>query len=321
MDDGGYRRAELWREPFLKDGRTLTFDAAMAQFRDATGRPGPATWEMGSYVAGQDDYPVAGVSWYEAAAYARWAGKSLPTIYHWSRAADQRAERRRRAGQQLQRQVAAPGRRFGRHHPRRHDRHGRQRERVVPECHRREPLHPRRRVERTASTCSTTRTPCRRSRATRRYGFRCIKVGSAGGSVCIADGRHRVSVTGPAQGETGQRAGLPGVAQLLYSFDHGDLNAKVESVDDSSPEWRMEKVSYAAAYGGERIPAYLFLPKNAKPPYQVVVVFPGSNAIYERSSANVGGDVDRFNFIMRSGRALLYPIYKSTFERGDGLKD
>ena len=37
----------------------------------------------------------------------------------------------------------------------------------------------------------------------------------------------------------------------------------------------MEKVSYAAAYGGERIPAYLFLPKNAKPPYQVVVVFPG----------------------------------------------
>ena len=45
---------------------------------------------MGSYIAGQDDYPVAGVSWYEAAAYARWAGKSLPTIYHWSRAADQR---------------------------------------------------------------------------------------------------------------------------------------------------------------------------------------------------------------------------------------
>ena len=88
VDEGGYRRAELWREPFLKDGRTLTFDAAMAQFRDATGRPGPATWEMGSYPAGQDDYPVGGVSWYEAMAYARWAGKSLPTIYHWSRAAD-----------------------------------------------------------------------------------------------------------------------------------------------------------------------------------------------------------------------------------------
>jgi len=88
VDDRGYRRPELWREPFLEDGRELTFAAAMQRFRDATGRPGPAPWEMGSYLAGTDDYPVAGVSWYEAAAYARWAGKSLPTLYHWSRAAD-----------------------------------------------------------------------------------------------------------------------------------------------------------------------------------------------------------------------------------------
>jgi hypothetical protein len=29
-----------------------------------------------------------GVSWYEAAAYAEFAGKSLPTLYHWLRAAD-----------------------------------------------------------------------------------------------------------------------------------------------------------------------------------------------------------------------------------------
>jgi formylglycine-generating enzyme required for sulfatase activity len=84
VDDHGYRRPELWREPFLKDGQELTFAAAMQHFRDATGRPGPATWEMGGYIAGTDDYPVAGVSWYEAAAYARWAGKSLPTLYHWA---------------------------------------------------------------------------------------------------------------------------------------------------------------------------------------------------------------------------------------------
>ena len=62
----------------------------MARFHDATGRPGPAGWEIGSYVAGQEDHPVGGVSWYEASAFARWAGKSLPTLYHWSRAADPR---------------------------------------------------------------------------------------------------------------------------------------------------------------------------------------------------------------------------------------
>ena len=106
----------------------------------------------------------------------------------------------------------------------------------------------------------------------------------------------------------------------LYSFDHGDLKVQMESVDDTSPDWRREKVSYAAAYGDERIPAYLFLPKNAAPPYQVMVGFSGANVFSERSSATTT-DVDRFTFIMRSGRAFLYPIYKSTFERADGLKN
>ena len=55
----------------------------MPQFRDSTGRPGPSTWELGTYPDGQDDWPVSGVSWYEAAAYAAFAGKTLPTVYHW----------------------------------------------------------------------------------------------------------------------------------------------------------------------------------------------------------------------------------------------
>ena len=60
----------------------------MALLRDATGRPGPAGWELGSHPEGQEDYPVSGVSWYEAAAYAEFAGKSLPTFFHWYRAAE-----------------------------------------------------------------------------------------------------------------------------------------------------------------------------------------------------------------------------------------
>src|SRR5262249_29882309 len=54
---------------------------------DSTGRPGPSTWELGEYPQGRDDYPVNGVSWYEAAAYAESVGKQLATVYHWQRAA------------------------------------------------------------------------------------------------------------------------------------------------------------------------------------------------------------------------------------------
>ena len=60
----------------------------MAVFRDTTGRPGPSTWEGGTFPTGKDDFPVSGVSWFEAAAYAQFAGKSLPTIGHWALAVD-----------------------------------------------------------------------------------------------------------------------------------------------------------------------------------------------------------------------------------------
>ena len=35
----------------------------------------------------QESYPVGGISWYEAMAYARFRGQTLPTIHHWARAA------------------------------------------------------------------------------------------------------------------------------------------------------------------------------------------------------------------------------------------
>ncbi len=76
IDSGGYRNSEFWKHEFIKDGRTLTFEEAMAELVDQTGRPGPSTWQAGDYLKGQDDYPVTGVSWYEAAAFSEFVGKS-----------------------------------------------------------------------------------------------------------------------------------------------------------------------------------------------------------------------------------------------------
>ena len=78
---------EYWKREFVKDGEIISWQDAMLEFRDTTGRPGPSTWEGGRYPGGQDEYPVTGVSWYEAAAYAEYAGKSLPTANHWIGAA------------------------------------------------------------------------------------------------------------------------------------------------------------------------------------------------------------------------------------------
>ena len=87
VEAGGYERPEYWEHTFEKDGERLTWEEAMAEFVDRTGRPGPSTWEIGAYPPGTEDHPVTGVSWYEAVAYAKWSGRSLPTIYHWYGAA------------------------------------------------------------------------------------------------------------------------------------------------------------------------------------------------------------------------------------------
>ena len=91
----------------------------------------------------------------------------------------------------------------------------------------------------------------------------------------------------------------------------------VDQTDSSDARWIKQRVSFRAAYGNERVPAFLFLPRGFKPPYQTVVYFPGSNAFYGRSSKEMG--TLWFDFVVKSGRAVIYPMYKSTYERGDGM--
>jgi hypothetical protein len=102
------------------------------------------------------------------------------------------------------------------------------------------------------------------------------------------------------------------VYQSLYAYDRGPIDARVESQEDF-PYWRRQKVSILAAYGNERIPIFLFLPKNAKPPYQTVVYFPSSYARITHSSADL--DMSNLEFVIRSGRAVVHPIYKDTYDR------
>jgi cephalosporin-C deacetylase-like acetyl esterase len=148
-------------------------------------------------------------------------------------------------------------------------------------------------------------------------GFRCIRYASSGSLTENLPGQIPMQFVRDFDKEMPVSDEVFAVYKRFYAYDRKDMNAVTESVDDSSPFWRKEKVTYDAAYGNERIIAYLYLPKEGSPPYQTVIYFPGTSAMALRSSADL--TTGNFDFLVKSGRAVLYPVYKSTYERGDGF--
>ena len=74
---GGYEQITYWDTAIWP---------AVLDFVDQTQEPGPRFWSDGFCAPGEEHHPVVGICWYEAAAYARWAGKRLPTDAEWVKA-------------------------------------------------------------------------------------------------------------------------------------------------------------------------------------------------------------------------------------------
>jgi len=316
LDAGGYANPKYWQQPFVEGGRQLSWKEALARFIDRTGRPGPATWEVGSYPEGAGDLPVSGVSWYEAAAYAEWAGKSLPTIFHWNRAAFTVASSRIVPLANLAGKGPVPVgstksmNRFGVY-----DLAGNVREWTWNASGRGEGHFilgggwndPDYAFADAYAQPAFDRSPTN--------GFRCMR--SLAPDANLAALQRVLKV--PFRDFRAEKPVPDSVfAQYLrlFAYDKAPLGAAIEEETQTASGIR-QKITFNAAYGGERMMAYLFLPTAGKPPYEVVVVFPGSGSITTRSSASL--ELGRVDFLPKSGRAVIWPIYKGTYERGGDL--
>lgn len=325
---GGYQNPEYWTNEFVFEGRVLDRVEALTRFVDQTGQPGPGTWDAGDYPDGMDDYPVTGVSWYEASAYAEFAGKSLPTIDHWDRASGIFLG----PAQWLFTGLLIPMSNYGGEGP----------------------------VAAGSSQAMTPLGAVDMAGNVREWCFnkapsgRCLRGGAWNdatymfGNITQADGFDRSDKNGfrcvvysdeteipedlysPYAPESTRdlRREVPvsdavfNAYLSLYAYDQLPLKASVDARHDANEDWVRESVSYAAAYGGERITAQLFLPKNIDPPYQAVLYFPGSSVVRAgpTDSLEIRSEF-RHNvaYLLKTGRAVLYPAYRGTHERTNGI--
>ena len=321
VEAGGYREAEFWQD--------LPFDTAQGDWRtqvgrfvDSTGRPGPSTWEAGRYPDGTAEDPVGGLSWFEAAAYARFRDKQLPTAYHWYRAANSMREtleslatatvrRSNFSGEAVQAVGSAGG--FG-------------------------PFG-------TQDMAGNVREWLWNDAGTGRW--------IAGGAwnqpeymfneTDAADPYDRSATNGVRTMRTTQSQ--PIAAELLAAIhpkvvDYAALQPSSDAVHaalasqfnyvpatappvvttlpSSNPAWTRERITLPTGYDETDFNVQLFLPSGGRPPYPVVVFGPHSGY---RMGLQHSDDYDPvatsvpLDFVLKSGRALAIIAFDSTFER------
>lgn len=323
VDAGGYSRRSFWKHPFVEGGRVLPWEEAVPKFRDATGQPGPATWRGGSYAEGKGDEPVSGVSWYEAAAYAEFAGKALPTVDHWGLAAipvltdvwsfySSSVIPRSNFGKGLLPVGSTQGMGlFGSY-----DLLGNVREWCLNECG----------EGRAMRGCAWSDANydygfvVEASAFDRdaRNGFRCVKTLGTESVPADVFGRHAGS---PVKRDFRREEPVSDEAFRIlldrFSYDETALDARTERRDEAPQDWIVEKVSIAAAYGRDRVPVFLYFPKHGRPPFQAIVFYPGSDMFMTSQEELSSFELENIDFIVRSGRVVALPVYKGAMERND----
>lgn len=321
VDKGGYRDPQYWKNYFIKEGKIITREAAMSEFTDKSGRPGPSSWEAADYPDGQDDYPVSGISWYEAAAYAVFAGKDLPTSDHWESAAgfyfpylfDNFGSKLFPASNFKGKGPEPVGKNKGINCFGAYDMAGNVREWCWNETQSGHIIQgggwddPDYMYNNWSQAPSFDRSS--------KNGLRCVKYINKGMIPVSAFEKVEFSGIRDYSKEIPVPENIFRIYKNQFLYDSKDLDAFIEKKDESPEDWIIQKIKYNAAYGNEKVLAYLFLPKNSLPPFQTVIFFPGIYAIWEKDVVNSIFANWLIDYIIKSGRAVMFPVYSGTYDR------
>jgi len=311
----GYETPEYWQELEDSEG-DFEFAFVAERFVDTTQLPGPAGWANGTYPEGAANLPVTGVSWFEAKAYARYRGMKLPTAKHWARAAFGIDESRWPLAPSL---IAAA-----------------RTDSVSPVA-----------VDdtRAMSTWGSLHMIGNvREWTTTRDGEARLSLG-------LGYASQKWGYAFPGQSLAMQRAADQGIRLAVYNDDFQDMrvmmNGVVPEVPDIAPgdldsfiagfeyvqgsvtpetvsrkasipeyDWLRDQYLIESDVLSSPMPVLIFRPRDTKNPLQPVIFIPPGDS-YGGTFPSSDIDITNYgiDFVVRSGRALVWPIITGTHER------
>jgi formylglycine-generating enzyme required for sulfatase activity/dienelactone hydrolase len=322
---GGYERRGYWDGLDFVDeeDRPISWEDAMKRFVDTTGRAGPATWELGDYPRGKEDFPVTGISWYEAMAYARFRDKEVPTVFHWTKAALPNLD--------IASSFAAlilPLSNFGSSGPAgaasyqglgpygTYDMFGNAREWLLNRGGTGGWLIGGDWEDPAYSYLSAV--SAKLMDRSRYNGVRLVR--ETGATAEAATLREPIDLQRPRRDSSAKPVSDDVFAAFAsqFAYRRGDLKATEPVTMATTEDWIKQRVTIDAGYSGERLDVILFVPRHARPPYQPVIFFSGIQIVLlanSLESIDAGFEAMPLDYVVKSGRVLVQPIFQGTYNR------
>jgi formylglycine-generating enzyme required for sulfatase activity len=324
IEVGGYSKEQYWKYPFMKDGKRISREEAIKQFTDRTSLPGPRNWVNQEFPEGKGNHPVTNITWYEAAAYAEFVDKKLPTLFQWEKAARNgeyhvydmvmpwglktpNENVLQRANFEGSGTVAVDSFEFGISPFGCYNAAGNVKEWCLNEI-----------TGRFTTTGGSWEDPIYGFAHFGTYpgfyssnslGFRCVRTA---GEVTSDQGNIKINIEEriPVYTPVDERTFKSFLTHFKY--DKRPLDVKLIKTEKTA-NWTKEKVSFAGL-DNERIIAYLFLPTNAAKPYQCLNWIPHSG-VMNGSQFVDEATIHAFEPQVKSGRAVFAIVPKGANER------
>ena len=311
-----YKDPKFWNQ-LIKKHKIKNFSYNVINtFLDNTGRQGPSTWSVGKYKENQENFPVLGISWFEALAYCEFIGKTLPNIYQWDKSAGMTSANYIIPGSNILKDspVDIDSKSVQGYYGLKHVA-GNAREWIYNTSGSKDKfiLGGGYNDEVYLFNWVQSSDPYDR---TVTNGCRCaneLNNNLTTGYDPIERPTKDLSLLKPADNKTFE------IYKSQYNYDKFELNPKIIESKINNSGYRVERIEFNS-FNNDKMQVLLYLPKNSNGPNKLILWYPGSSTINQRSSEGVMNNLsNNRGFLIESGYALALPIFTSTFERGDGL--